>query len=195
VRHSPSAAWAAGRPCRAATSRRRPALPGATAAKRANICRGPKARLTLSVMAAEDVPADGPADRTGPEVPQAQEDRRAIWKLNNADMRMLYITFIGGLAANVGVVLVVGLGLAIVRRPHGSLAALLVIAAGTFGSLAAAIFMAWLAKKRLPLQQFRPVQQFLGAVFIVFFRVLVGLLSLLCAVIVIALVGYAAGVK
>lgn len=148
------------------------------------------------MAAADDVEsADLPADDAERVPAQQQEARRSFWQLNDDDKRMLYITIIGGLAANIGLVLVVGLGLAIVRRPHGSFAALLVIAAGTFGSLAAAIFIAWLAKKRLPLQQFRPVQQFLGVVFIVFFRVLVGLLSLLCAVIVIALVGYAAGVK
>jgi hypothetical protein len=39
------------------------------------------------------------------------KEERKFWQLASDDKRLLYITVIGGLAANVGAVLVVGLGI------------------------------------------------------------------------------------
>ena len=44
--------------------------------------------------------------------------RRPFWKLREDDQRPLLITFLGGLAANIGLVPVLALGLLVVRLIH-----------------------------------------------------------------------------
>jgi hypothetical protein len=43
---------------------------------------------------------------------------RPFWNLREDDQRMLYVTIIGGLAANVGLVIIVGLGIAVAHVIH-----------------------------------------------------------------------------
>jgi hypothetical protein len=43
---------------------------------------------------------------------------RRYWQLGDDDKRILYITVVGGLAANIGLVVIVGLGLAVTHLIH-----------------------------------------------------------------------------
>jgi hypothetical protein len=42
----------------------------------------------------------------------------SFWRMREDDRRLLFITFIGGLAANIGLVIIVGLGLVMARLIH-----------------------------------------------------------------------------
>lgn len=113
-----------------------------------------------------------------------KDHERRFWQLALDDKRMLYITFVGGLAANIGLVLVVGLGLLMVRimqRSHTGFVALVDVAStvGVFALTSASAGVLLGRKHRL------------SRVFWAF----VCVAALAFAVIGVALVGYAAGIK
>jgi hypothetical protein len=75
---------------------------------------------------------------------ERQEERRAAWELNADDRRVLLITFAGGLAANVAVVLIVGLGLAMAHVIHREPRQFVIIAVGMVSQfLMTALIAVW----------------------------------------------------
>jgi hypothetical protein len=120
-------------------------------------------------------------------------EERPLWDLNDDDKRLLAITAIGGLVANVGLVLVVGIGLAIIRiHPHHSFLVLLLATAFDFGVLA--IIVRWTPRvNRYATRRSRKAWS--RSPMVVIMRVFIGLACLICAGTVLALVGYAAGIK
>jgi hypothetical protein len=111
---------------------------------------------------------------------EKREKSRPYWHLEDGDKRVLYITVIGGLAANIGLVLIVGLGLAlthVIHRYH---------LIGQTGISALASFIGGigvLAQSAVTTKHSRTRTASVAALFV------------LAAILILALVGYAAGVK
>jgi hypothetical protein len=67
------------------------------------------------------------SDDTEPQDGGEPRQASRFWHLGDDDKRLLFITFVGGLAANVGVVLIIGLGLLAVHQVEHAHDALLVL--------------------------------------------------------------------
>jgi ABC-type spermidine/putrescine transport system permease subunit II len=121
-----------------------------------------------------------------------REPARRYWDLNEDDKRMLLIAFIGTLAANVGLVLTLALGLLVARRVnhyHNGFRNLIEIAYA-LPLIAAVVGLPLLAAAKR-LESWAPINRALiCAALVVFVVPLVG-----DTAIVLAVVGYAAGVK
>jgi len=101
-----------------------------------------------------------------------QERERPLWQLSGDDRRLLLITFVGGLAANVGLVLIVGLGLAVAHLIHRYQHAIGSFVFGTavqFGATLLLLLYRLLRPRRIdPLQELpseREVAERLGLVY------------------------------
>jgi predicted lipid-binding transport protein (Tim44 family) len=113
--------------------------------------------------------------------PAPAKKRRPLWDLRDSDRRLLFVTIVGGLAANVGLVLIVGLGLTaasfFTTFGDGFFFLLMLAMVAALGALVMLVM-------RLTKQ---PIRNMGGCLFIIF--------GLAWAVIAVALIGYAAGIK
>jgi hypothetical protein len=120
-----------------------------------------------------------------------QREARPYWKLAEDDKRGLFITIVGGLAANVGLVLVLALGLLIdhqLRRNGVSFGTLfLTTALITFGAAVLAVLVLIVRSRRRGKPGARLARALLNF--------LTGVYLLATAIFLLAVVGYAAGVK
>lgn len=137
-------------------------------------------------IATSDDPEHEPAERPEP------TRGRQFWELREDDKRLLFITIVGGLAANIGLVLIVGLGLAeahLIHRYQHSLAILFgpQLAAIT-GSVSGAFAGAISSRRTGPGRQKSRRSVTTG-------HISLGIAVLLTTILILALVGYAAGVK
>jgi hypothetical protein len=139
-------------------------------------------------MTEESAPAEVKREPEEPAEPDAesrsQGNSRPFWRLDESDQRTLYLLVIGGLAANVGLVLVVGLGLLLAHeldRYHAGFLGLVDIASsvGSFAVAFAVVSMVFSKKHRLNKG----------------FWVSTGIIILAVAVVLLAVIGYAAGIK
>jgi hypothetical protein len=130
--------------------------------------------------------ATSTSDDTEHEPAERHEPQRGrpFWELREDDKRVLFITILGALAANVGLVLIVGLGLVeahLIHRFQHSLLTLfgpqLVVIFGT----SMVPFVNALRSRRTPDD---PID-----------RVFLAVAALLSAILILALAGYAAGIK
>jgi hypothetical protein len=111
--------------------------------------------------------------------------RTHFWHLREDDQRLLFITIVGGLAANVGLVLIVGLGLAVIQVihrypkviPYFKGWAVIIVLLNVGNTLV------WIGRSKLNSRQRADRAISLVA------------LGLLCAITILALIGYAAGIK
>jgi hypothetical protein len=112
------------------------------------------------------------------------EPARPLWDLREDEKRLLAITVVGGLTANVGLVLVVGLGLLIakVARAHGGFVTLIVLACGVAVYSFTAVVLTLLPSRQR--NTFHVIR--LG---------FVGTTILAWSVVLLAAIGYAAGVR
>ncbi len=136
-----------------------------------------------------------------------------FWHLREDDKRLLFITVVGGLAANVGLVLIVGLGVLeahlIHHYEHAALIVILVqlgvmalsaasgiVANRTATQEPAAVpdwYAEWLAAH--PTEFVTPEPAKISRADVVWVRIFAGFGALQAAVLILGLVGYAAGIK
>ncbi|HUA41409.1 MAG TPA: hypothetical protein VMA32_07590 [Streptosporangiaceae bacterium] len=130
------------------------------------------------------------------EIPEAakQDRARVLWHLRDDDKRLLFITtvgaFIGGLAANIGLVLTVGLGLLIAHHIRNSRDALHALLTGL--EVLAAIFLAPSLVVLLLAYRTRTVRQTARDLLT---RLLLPAGIFFAVVLLLALIGHAAGLK
>lgn len=122
---------------------------------------------------------------------------RAFWNLGVDDKRVLYITIIGGVAANVALVLIVGLGILeahLIHRYRHQLST--VIAPQVLAALASAVSSAITSRFRgRAIRERNSGASDSRRREIVFGRIALGFAVLIATVLILALVGLAAGVK
>jgi hypothetical protein len=106
-----------------------------------------------------DVPS--PADQPRPTgEPSPAEDDRPFWSLSREDQRLLWVTFVGGVASFIVGAVIIGAAIGLARVSRAAGFELLAVSTGIFGfGSLVCVFFFWVWLHQVPLQERRRLRR------------------------------------